>query len=203
MPETADSTSVREIPTIVPCSAEPCGEAAAAELTSRWLCAEHFLAESRGKIETGLERLKNQPFDPEAMEAFQGLLTEMAAQAGRLTADEQFEDATRAKFAELLFRIAQVRKSLRRSPRVSASVAVWLRREDPGRTWEEETWTSTVSRHGAGFSCRHPVEAGGTLVLLRRDRGSRAAARVVYARMDSQGWRQIGVELIDRDDFWN
>jgi hypothetical protein len=50
--------------------------------------------------------------------------------------------------------------------------------------------------------CRHAVEAGGRVVLCRRDKGSRAQARVVYCRYDGDGRRQIGVELLDRDDFW-
>jgi PilZ domain-containing protein len=85
---------------------------------------------------------------------------------------------------------------------LATEVPVWLRREDSRRTWEEDTWTSTLSRHGAGFVCRHPVEIGGTVVLTRKDKGGRATARVVYSRMDSEG-RQIGVEFIDRDDFWD
>jgi hypothetical protein len=52
--------------------------------------------------------------------------------------------------------------------------------------------------------CRHPVETGGTVILTRKDKGgSRATARVVYSRMDSEGQRQVGVELVDRDDFWD
>jgi hypothetical protein len=27
-------------------------------------------------------------------------------------------------------------------------------------------------------------------------------ARVVYCRYNAEGWREIGVELLDRDDFW-
>jgi len=60
-----------------------------------------------------------------------------------------------------------------------------------------------LSRHGAGFVCRHPIETGGKVFLLRKDKGTRAEARVVYCRLDSEGSRQIGVELIDRDDFWD
>jgi hypothetical protein len=90
-----------------------------------------------------------------------------------------------------------------RLPRLEASVPVWLRREDARHTWEEETWTSTVSRHGAGFVCRHSVEINGIVVLCRRDKGYRVQARVVYSRLDAEGRRQVGVELLGRDDFWD
>jgi hypothetical protein len=98
--------------------------------------------------------------------------------------------------------VSQSGQRLRRSPRMSSSVPIFLRREDSGRTWEEETWTITVSQHGASLVCRHPVETGGALVLSRRDRANRVQARVVYCRYNSEGWREIGVELLDRDDFW-
>ncbi len=86
---------------------------------------------------------------------------------------------------------------------MAMAVPVWLRREDPRRTWEEDTWTTTLSRHGAGFVCRHPVDTGGMVVLTRKDKGGRVEARVVYSRLDSEGRRQIGIELIGRDDFWD
>ena len=50
--------------------------------------------------------------------------------------------------------------------------------------------------------CRHLVEPGGTVVLCRRGPGDRARARVVYCRYDGDGRRQIGVEFIDQNDFW-
>jgi hypothetical protein len=109
----------------------------------------------------------------------------------------------KARLLEVLAWISSTGKSLRRSPRTATAVPVWLRREDPRRTWEEDTWTSTVSRHGAGFVCRHPVEKGGMVILTRKDKGGRASARVIYSRIDSEGQRQIGVELVDRDDFWD
>jgi hypothetical protein len=41
------------------------------------------------------------------------------------------------------------------------------------------------------------------VILTRKDKGGRASARVIYSRIDSEGQRQIGVELVDRDDFWD
>ena len=113
------------------------------------------------------------------------------------------DKSIKTRLQRALLWVSQTGRSLRRSPRSATAVPVWLRRDDSRRTWEEDTWTSTVSRHGAAFVCRHPVEIRGALILMRKDKGSRAAARVVYSRMDSEGRRQIGVELVDRDDFWD
>jgi PilZ domain-containing protein len=185
------------------CSSEACSEPAVADFDARHLCIEHFLIVCFQELEARNERLKNQPVDTET-DSFRRFLSASVEQVRKLSEIDQFSDAqTKSQLLEFLLRASQLSKGLRRSPRRSSSVPVWLRREDPSRTWEEETWTVTVSQHGAGLVCRHPVEAGGKVVLCRRDKGSRVQARVVYCRYDGDGRRQIGVELLDRDDFWD
>ncbi len=39
-------------------------------------------------------------------------------------------------------------------------------------------------------------------MITRKDKAMRAEARVVYSRLNSEGRREIGVEMIDRDNFW-
>jgi len=90
----------------------------------------------------------------------------------------------------------------RRSPRRAVSIRVWLRREGHSHTWEEETETRVLSRYGAGLSCRRSVEAGAALVIVRRDDGQRANARVSYCRYDAEGRREIGIEFLNCDNFW-
>jgi PilZ domain len=187
----------------ISCSSEACGEPAVADFDARRLCMEHFLVVCFQELEARNERLKSNAADPET-DSLRKFLNASVEQVQKLSECDQFTDAqTKSQLLEFLLRASQLSKRLRRSPRLSATVPVWLRREDPSRTWEEETWTVTVSRHGAGLVCRHPVEAGGTVVLCRRDKGSRVQARVVYCRYDGDGRRQIGVELLDRDDFWD
>jgi hypothetical protein len=185
------------------CSSGACSEPAVADFDARRLCMEHFLGVCFQELEARNERLKNQPADAET-DSLKKFLSASVEQVRKLSEVDRFTDSqTKSQLLEFLLRASQLSKRLRRSPRLSSTVPVWLRREDPSRTWEEETWTVTVSRHGAGLVCRHPVEAGGTVVLCRRDKGSRAQARVVYCRYDGDGRRQIGVELLDRDDFWD
>jgi len=185
------------------CSSEACGEPAVADFDARHLCMEHFLVVCFQELEARNERLKSRSADAET-ESFRKFLNTSVEQVQKLSDVEQVPGApTKSQLLEFLLRASQLSKRLRRSPRLSSTVPVWLRREDPSRTWEEETWTVTVSKHGAGLVCRHPVEAGGKVVLCRRDKGSRAQARVVYCRYDGDGRRQIGVELLDRDDFWD
>jgi hypothetical protein len=185
------------------CSSGKCGEPAVADFDARHLCVEHFLVVCFQELEARNERLKNQPADAET-DSLKKFLSASVEQVRKLSEVDRFTDSqTKNQLLEFLLRASQLSKRLRRSPRLTSTVPVWLRREDPTRTWEEETWTVTISQHGAGLVCRHPVEAGGKVVLCRRDKGSRAQARVVYCRYDGDGRRQIGVELLDRDDFWD
>jgi hypothetical protein len=93
-------------------------------------------------------------------------------------------------------------QSARRSLRKTASFPVWVRNEQLGPTWEEEVETQVVSRYGAGLRCRHFVQAGSILVIVRKDDGQRANAQVKYTRYHPDGKREIGIEIIDKDDFW-
>jgi hypothetical protein len=90
----------------------------------------------------------------------------------------------------------------RRSNRKTTSFPIWLRHEEPGPVWEEETETETVSRCGAGLRCRHLVSAQSLVVIVRRDTGRRAKARVRYSRYNPAGKRELGIEFIDNDNFW-
>jgi len=90
----------------------------------------------------------------------------------------------------------------RRSDRKIASFPIWLRNEDMGPVWEEETETQMVSRCGAGLRCRHLVSAESLVVIVRQDTGRRAKARVRYSRFNPDGKRELGIEFIANENFW-
>jgi hypothetical protein len=186
-----------------PCCVPDCRNTVATELERRALCPDHFVSVSLSEMEARSARLK-QAADSLVLSAFKSFLTACGERAQALSQSQTgAAPALQTGLQEILRRCAQLGKNLRRSPRTEARFPVWLRREDPRHTWEEETWTSSVSRHGAGFVCRHSVAVNGVVVLCRRDKGSRAQARVVYSRFDAEGRRHIGVELLDREDFWD
>jgi hypothetical protein len=93
--------------------------------------------------------------------------------------------------------------SSRRSARKAVFLPIWLRNEEQRPIWEEETEAQVVSRYGAGLSCRHFVQAQNVVIVLRRDNGQRAKARVTHVRYDPDGKRQVGIEFIDKDNFWD
>jgi hypothetical protein len=186
------------------CSVEACEGAGAARFDARDVCIEHFLAATVRELDARAAQLKQHPIGGEELQSWKEFIADCTSQAQRLAQDDRSVDKrTRTRLLDLVLRASHLSQSLRRSPRVPAALPIWLRREDPGKSWEEETWTSTVSEHGAGMVCRHLVEPGSTLVLCRKGPGDRARARVVYCRYDGDGRRQIGVEFIDQNDFWD
>jgi len=90
----------------------------------------------------------------------------------------------------------------RRSNRKVTIIPIWLRNEQHRPMWEEETETLIVSRCGAGVRCRHLASSESIVVIVRRDTGKRAKARVRYSRYNPDGKRELGVEFIDTDNFW-
>jgi len=186
------------------CAGACCDATAAIDFDGRSLCLEHFLPTCIAELESRNERLRNLPFDASATDEFKTFITNCAEQAKKLAADPRFTQAhAKTVLLDFLFRISQLSQHIRRSPRSVSSIAVWLRREDPHQTWHEETWTVSVSRHGAALLCRRPVDKGGTVVLCRKDKGSRAEAQVVYSLRDAEGRKQIGVQFRDPINFWD
>lgn len=186
------------------CMAASCAEPARTQLEERRLCLEHFVDDSMRGIEARQRQLQAEVWQAPGVESFKTFLASCSTQARELL-DAQQDTVSPAKdrLLDLLLLVSHLNQRLRRSPRSAASVLVWLRREDPGQTWEEETCTSSISLHGAGLICRHRVEPGQTVFLCRKDKGGRARARIVYSHYDVAGDRQIGLEILDRDDFWN
>ena len=135
------------------CEFESCNQAASADVDSQHLCLEHFISVSMKELDVRSAGLKDKAYGDIATDDFRHFLQACEKEASRLSQSEPHsESPVDPRLLEVLRRVAQLGGKLRRSPRFEASVPVWLRREDPGRTWEEQTWTSSVSRFGAGFS---------------------------------------------------
>ena len=198
------------------CAAASCNSTSAIDFAGRSLCLEHFLPACITEIEARNQRLRSLPFDPAASDALKTFIATCAQQAETLAANALAQPAEqpatdscftpaqlKTSILDFLLRLSQLSQRIRRSPRTTSSISVWLRREDPHQTWHEETWTVSTSLHGAALLCRRPVEKGGTVVLCRKDKGSRAEAQVVYSLRDSEGRKQSGVQFNDPINFWD
>lgn len=87
----------------------------------------------------------------------------------------------------------------RRSPRVERRLPLVV--ESAGRL--SRVVTREISRHGASIHCRLPARPGQLLHLANLDLFRETAARVVRCEELPDGFRRLGVEILDPDaDLW-
>ena len=116
---------------------------------------------------------------------------------------KEFIGLERAQLIDILLRATDLSRQLRQSPRLTVSIPVQLRCEEPGGTWEEQTQTKQLSPHGALLECQHPVRTGEILLVVRMDTGRQAKARVAWRLRRIGQPQEIGIEFLDHDNFWD
>lgn len=92
----------------------------------------------------------------------------------------------------------------RRSERVLIDVPVVIRGEtEDRRAFEEETFTVTVSAHGALVMLAAKVKLGQTLLLLNPKNWDEREGRVAFRSADHAGLAQVALEFtLPAGDFW-
>jgi hypothetical protein len=117
-------------------------------------------------------------------------------------ATEELDNLERARLLLVVEEANDLGPHLRRSPRNTASIAVRLRSDTLGGTWEEDTETVTLSRYGTSVQCSHPAKPGECLQIIRSDTGQKVQALVVWQRSIGTINSRIGVEFMNCDNFW-
>lgn len=186
------------------CSASGCEQPAVTSLESRPLCRDHFISTCYAEMEECTQRLQDQQSRYAESESVRQLLADCARGAADLAqTTERLENLQRAQLLDILLWAGELSRRLRRSARKPIRVHVRLRSEKLGRTWEEDTETQMLSRHGAMLECQHPVETGEILEVVRLDTGKQAQARVVWYRRKGSGRVEIGLAFPDSENFWD
>ena len=92
----------------------------------------------------------------------------------------------------------------RRSARVLADVSVLVRGELNGNGhFQEETFTVTVSAHGAMLMLAAKVALGQTITIATTENRVEQVCRVAYKGPDRAGLAQVGVEFsAPAPGFW-
>lgn len=92
----------------------------------------------------------------------------------------------------------------RRSARVLFDTQVVIRGESANRVgFQEETFTVTVSAHGALVLLAAKVDLGQRLLVLNPKNSDEREGRVAYAGLAHAGLAQVAVEFTDPcPDFW-
>ena len=183
------------------CDLNGCEELAFASLARYRLCQKHFLSGCRAGFETCADLLKDRS-SRNVQLVWQFIVECEKAVFELMQRGNDLRPQERTELVEILLRLEETKRRLRRSVRRTASIPVLLRSESPGRSWEERTETLDLDRHGAKLKCQHPVEIEEIVSLVRVDTGREAKGRVVWClRKDSQQ-HEIGVELLGCENYW-
>ena len=92
----------------------------------------------------------------------------------------------------------------RRSERVLVDVPVIVRGQSIGEgSFQEETFTVTVSAHGAMVMLAAKVALGQSITLVRLNDSAERACRIAYRGRDHAGLAQVGLEFCEPSPgFW-
>lgn len=91
----------------------------------------------------------------------------------------------------------------RRSERVLLDLPVVVRGESGSRTFQEETFTVTISAHGALLMLEANVSLGQKLVVMNPKNWDEREARVAYKGPVHAGLAQVAVEFSKPSpEFW-
>ena len=91
----------------------------------------------------------------------------------------------------------------RRSDRVLLDVPLVVRGQSGSRAFEEETFTVTVSAHGALLMLQENVSLGQKLLVVNPKNWDEREARVAYKGAVHAGLAQVAVEFVrPAPEFW-
>lgn len=187
----------------VRCSVQGCEGPAASSLEVHSFCREHFIFTCYEELDECSRWQEGRLSGDRTAESVGRFLVECYLQVANLSSVEEFNRLERAELLDILLRATHLSCRLRQNPRLTVSIPVQLRCEEPGGTWEEQTQTKQLSPHGALLECQHPVRTGEILLVVRMDTGRQAKARVAWRLRRIGQPQEIGIEFLDHDNFWD
>ena len=192
------SFSLRGCPAMaetVRCGVSDCEESAAGSLEGCSFCREHFISACYEQLDQCRNWQEARLSPDRTSESVRQFLGECYRQVAQFASNvKEFTGLERAQLIDILLRATDLSRQLRQSPRLAASIPVELRCEEPGGAWKEG--------YGALLKCQHPVRAGEILLVVRLDTERQVQARVARRQRKIGGVQEIGIEFLDRDNFW-
>jgi len=185
------------------CNFAGCGSGTDATLDGQSYCKDHFILSCYERLDSCAEQLRQRPVSPQVSDRLRNILTSCIDQSAALTRAPFSQDSLeRARLLDIRYTASELRRRLRRSPRVAVSRPVRLLCETPGRPWQEQSHTFGISRFGAAVECKNLVKPEDWLLVERLDTGSRAHARMAWRAPAKSGAFSVGLEILDADNFW-
>ncbi len=185
------------------CSVALCEKPVVALLDHSSFCREHFISTCYAQLEAYTKLRNEGRLNEVHAESVRRFISECTRQADLIEqAMRDTDNLERARLADIILWAADLGRHVRRSPRKAITVPIRLCCDGPGQNWEEETETRLLSRHGALVACRHPIKRDETFLIERKDTGQRGRARVSWWRPRTEVELDVGIELLDHENFW-
>jgi hypothetical protein len=186
------------------CGVAGCEQAVSATLEGEALCQGHFIFTCYARLERYDEMRKERRLSASEAESARRFIHQCSRQADAIeNGTKNLDNLDRARLLHIILSANELGRYLRRSPRKAASIAVRVWCDKLGNTWEEETQTLLLSRHGASLQCGHSTKTGEAVQLARLDTGQAVQARVAWQLPEeSHAVRRIGLEFVDCENFW-
>lgn len=185
------------------CTVAGCPQASDAMLEGANLCVAHFTSACYARLEQYDKMQKEHTISVSDAEVARRFINQCSRQADQIEHhSKSLENLDRARLLHIILWANEMGRYLRRSPRKVASIAVRLSCEKLGNSWEEDTRTELLSRHGAALQCSHPTKPGEAVQLERLDTGQKVNARVAWHRSSESAGIRIGVEFVNCENFW-
>ena len=185
------------------CAVKDCGRPAVCALESGAYCRGHFIAACYEQLDAYARQMQERRLRDSTADALRQFLTECTRQAAEFAESAgDLDNLERARLLDILQRAADLSHHLRRSPRRAAALAVRLRCDKLGHSWEEDARTRMLSRYGVLMECQHAVESGEVLTFEWPEKSKQARARVAWVHPADNGTSLVGVEFLDAENFW-
>jgi hypothetical protein len=132
------------------CNVAGCSQDVASSLGGEARCREHFISFCYAQLERYKEIRKAHGLRLEEEETIRRFVHVCSREAKEIEhATENLDNLERARLLLIIEEANDLGRQLRRGPRNTASIAVRLRCDTPGGTWEEDAETVSLSRYGA------------------------------------------------------
>ncbi len=187
----------------VECSISGCLKPAAALFGGQFYCRGHFVSTSYERLDFCADLLSNRPFSDQTSEEMRKFIAECTQQAAKLSETaSNLNNIERARLLDILFYASDIGSHMRRSPRKALAIPVRVFCNTPGRPWQEDTLTRSVSRFGGMLECQHTMKPDDVLVVEHLDSGRSVNARLAWSWRARSGTFVVGLEFVDRKNFW-
>jgi hypothetical protein len=185
------------------CSWAGCANDAEATLDFSPLCHVHFYEMASKQLEEYRDRLsEGDPTAPHRSKTLK-FVSELIGETTNFVARTKvLAQAERDKFIQLSLAAAKLYSRVQRHPRVACNMPILICRQTDSTQNQELTNTVNVSKRGACISTKRAWRTGEKIWLQRPRIPLRALAWVVWEKNTGPSQFLIGVEILDREDFW-